>query len=117
MCGAQITGHIGLGGSSNVILRNLKVVGNNCSDSPSDCSSGADAIGVTGGAHHLWFDHLDVSDGSDGNLDITQGSNFVTVSHTKFSYSTKRSDPDTGATARTRASKRRSWSKATSTAA
>jgi pectate lyase len=42
---------------------------------------------VSGGAHHLWFDHLDVSDGSDGNLDITQGSDYVTVSWTKFWYS------------------------------
>lgn len=97
ICGAQIQGHIGLSGSSNVILRNFKVVGNNCSDSPNDCSAGSDAIGVGGGANHLWFDHLDVSDGSDGNLDITQGSDFITVSWTKFSYSSRRTDPQAGA--------------------
>ncbi|MGC4095266.1 MAG: hypothetical protein QM756_46555 [Polyangiaceae bacterium] len=97
VCGAQIKGHLGVSGSSNVIVRNLKVVGNNCADSPADCSSGADAISVNGQAHHVWFDHLDVSDGSDGNLDITQGSDFVTVSWTKFSYSSKRTDPEAGA--------------------
>jgi pectate lyase len=97
ICGAQIRGHIGIGGQSNVILFNLKVVGNNCSDSPQDCSSGADAIGINGGSDHVWVDHLDVSDGSDGNLDITQGSDFITVSWTKFSYSTRRTDPDAGA--------------------
>lgn len=97
VCGAQIKGHIGLSGSANVIIRNLKLVGNNCSDSPQDCSGGADAMTLGGGAKNIWVDHLDISDGSDGNLDITQGSDFVTVSWTKFSYSTKRSDPDAGA--------------------
>src|SRR6185503_7659822 len=76
--------------------RNLKVVGRNCQDAPQDCSAGEDAISVNGGAQHLWFDHLDVSDGSDGNLDITQGSDFVTVSWSKFSYSSMRTDPMAG---------------------
>jgi len=97
VCGAEIHGHLGIGNQSNVIVRNLKMVGNNCSDSPTECKSGADAITVNSGSHHLWFDHLDVSDGSDGNLDITQGSDFVTVSFTKFHYSSKRSDPEAGA--------------------
>jgi pectate lyase len=96
MSGARIAGHIQMGGSVNVIVRNLTVVGNNCTDSPSDCSSGADAITVNKGAHHLWFDHCDVSDGSDGNLDITQASDFITVSWTKFSYSSARTDPEAG---------------------
>jgi pectate lyase len=97
VCGAQIHGHVGLSGSTNVIIRNLKLVGNNCQDSPQDCSGGADAMTLSGGAKNVWIDHLDISDGSDGNLDITQGSDFVTVSWTKFSYSSKRSDPDAGA--------------------
>lgn len=97
VCGAELRGDVHLSGSSNVIFRNLKVVGRNCTDSPSDCSGGEDAISVNGGADHLWFDHLDVSDGSDGNLDITQGSDFVTVSWTKFSYSSMRTDPEAGA--------------------
>jgi pectate lyase len=97
VCGASITGDIHLNGSENVIMRNLKVVGRNCSDSPSDCSDGEDAISVNGGAHHLWFDHLDVSDGSDGNLDMTQGSDFITISWSKFSYSSRRTDPMAGA--------------------
>lgn len=96
VCGAEIHGHIGISGSSNVILRNLTVVGNNCSDSPNDCSAGADAIGIGNGANHLFIDHLDISDGSDGNLDITQGSDFITVSWTKFSYSNRRTDPQAG---------------------
>jgi pectate lyase len=96
ICGAELHGHLDMGVSVNVILRNIKIVGYNCSDSPSECKSGADAISVNDAGHHLWFDHLDISDGSDGNLDITNGSDFVTVSWTKFSYSSKRSDPSSG---------------------
>ena len=98
ICGAEIHGHVDMSSSVNVIFRNLKVVGYNCSDSITECKSGLDAITVVTSAHHLWFDHDDISDGSDGNLDITNGSDFVTVSWTKFSYSTKRTDPVTGST-------------------
>jgi len=102
LCGAEIHGHLGLGGSSNVIIRNIKIVGygvGNCAldpdyDSSVGCSSGNDAVTVNGASHHIWFDHCDISDGTDGNLDITNGSDFVTVSWTKFHY-TPRSD-DTG---------------------
>jgi pectate lyase len=87
LCGAEIDGGIDLSGSANVILRNIKIVGYNCTDSPSDCSGGNDAVHVDVRAGHLWFDHLDISDGSDGNLDITHGSDFVTISWTKFHYS------------------------------
>jgi pectate lyase len=96
LCGAQVTGSLDLGRSSNVIVRNLKVVGYNCTDSPNDCSMGADAVHVET-AQHMWFDHLDVSDGSDGNLDINNSADFVTVSWTKFHYSGLRTDPVAGA--------------------
>jgi pectate lyase len=99
LCGAEIHGHLGLSGSSNVIIRNIKIVGygvGNCAldpdyDSSVGCSSGNDAVTVNSASHHLWFDHCDISDGTDGNLDITNGSDFVTVSWTKFHY-TSRSD-------------------------
>jgi pectate lyase len=93
VCGAVLRGHVHISGSVNVIVRNLRVVGNNCTDSPDDCSAGADAMSITNNAHHIWVDHLDVSDGSDGNLDVNAGSDLVTISWTKFSYSTRRSDP------------------------
>jgi pectate lyase len=91
--GSEFKGHIAMNGSVNVIVRNLKVVGNNCTDNPNDCSGGADAITVQTAAHHLWFDHDDISDGSDGNLDITHASDFITISWTKFHYSGRRTDP------------------------
>jgi pectate lyase len=93
MCGSEVHGHIQMSGSANVIVRNLTVVGYNCTDNPSDCSGGADAITVERQAHHLWFDHDDISDGSDGNLDITHASDFITISWTKFHYSGRRTDP------------------------
>jgi len=97
LCGASLHGHVEMNGSVNVIFRNLTVVGygvGNCALDPSfdptvGCSSGADAISVVGGAQRLWIDHCDISDGTDGNLDITNGSDMVTVSWTKFHYTAR----------------------------
>jgi pectate lyase len=93
LCGAVLQGHLELSGSSNVIVRNLKLVGNNCTDSPTDCSMGADTISVSNASHHVWFDHDDISDGSDGNLDVNQASDLITISWTKFHYTARRTDP------------------------
>jgi pectate lyase len=83
LCGAELDGSLDLSGSSNVIVRNLKIVGPNG-------SSSTDSVHVQGGDKHLWFDHLDISDGDDGNLDITHGCDFITISWTKFHYSGRR---------------------------
>jgi pectate lyase len=99
-CGAEIHGHIELSESVNVIIRNLEIVGfseGDCTldpdfDEGEGCSSGADAISVQRNSHHIWFDHDSVRDGSDGNLDVTNGANFVTVSWTKFSYTPRTDD-------------------------
>ena len=85
--GAEFHGGLKISGQNNVIIRNLKIVGNNCADSPDDCSGGADAVSIGDGSHHVWVDHCDISDGSDGNLDVNGGSDYVTISWTKFSYS------------------------------
>jgi pectate lyase len=95
ICGAEIHGHLGMSGS-NVILRNIKVVGygvGNCAldpdyDSSVGCSSGNDAISIQKGSQ-FWVDHCDISDGTDGNMDITNGANNVTVSWTKFHYTAR----------------------------
>jgi pectate lyase len=88
--GAEVLGHLELAGSANVIVRNLRIIGLNCGDA-AECKHGADAVTMKNGAHHVWFDHCDISDGSDGNLDIVDGSDYVTISWTKFSYSGRRS--------------------------
>lgn len=65
---------------SNLIIRNLKFVG------PGAIDAGAyDLISATG-AKHVWVDHCDFTDGMDGNFDITNSSDFFTVSWCTFSY-------------------------------
>ncbi|MET0792290.1 MAG: hypothetical protein ABW061_12280 [Polyangiaceae bacterium] len=99
VCGAELHGHVGISKSTNVILRNLKIVGyavGDCTKDPSfdatvGCSSGADAVSITSASHHIVVDHCDISDGTDGNLDINAGSDFITISWTKFHY-TPRTD-------------------------
>jgi pectate lyase len=91
---------LGLSKSVNVIVRNLKIVGYGVGDCAKDpafdaavgCSSGADAVSISSQSHHVWFDHCDISDGTDGNLDINAGSDFITISWTKFHYSPRTDD-------------------------
>jgi pectate lyase len=93
-CGAAIQGHLEIRETENIIIRNIEIVGyspGDCAldpgfDAAEGCSSGDDAITVQRNTHHVWFDHVSVRDGSDGNLDVTNGANFVTISWSKFSY-------------------------------
>jgi pectate lyase len=68
--------------SHNIIVRNLKMA--------KIAAGEGDAITVLG-SHHIWIDHCDLSSdpndttsGFDGLVDITHGSQYVTVSWTKF---------------------------------
>jgi pectate lyase len=63
---------------SNVIVRNLRVNG-------ATSEVDGDAVQIYF-AHHVWIDHVEIWDGPDGNLDIVHGSNWVTVSWSKFRY-------------------------------
>ncbi|MBC8071689.1 MAG: pectate lyase [Deltaproteobacteria bacterium] len=80
--GATIHGTLQIDGSArapvaNVIVRNLFIEG----------SQGPDEDTFTMQfARNVWVDHCDIADGADGNLDITHGSSFVTVSWTRFHY-------------------------------
>jgi pectate lyase len=109
LCGAEVHGHVGVSGAVNTIIRNLKIVGygvGNCALDPKfdptvGCSSGDDAMTIQNVSHHIWIDHCDFSDGTDGNLDINSGSDFITVSWTKFHYTLR---ADTGGSDSTGAS-------------
>lgn len=84
--GVLIKGSVVISKVSNVILRNFAIQGNRC-NSYEECKDGDDAVGILNNAHHVWLDHLDISDGQDGNCDITKGADFVTVTWCKFWYS------------------------------
>lgn len=70
-----------ISGCTNIVLRNLKFVGPGSID-----VGGSDLMSSVNGTTHLWVDHCEFTDGQDGNFDITQKSDFVTVSWCKFSY-------------------------------
>ena len=108
-----INGHIVLSSVSQIIIRNLKIAAP-CDVGPvwdptdgatGNWNSAYDAIGVSG-SDHVWIDHnsftdapitddmLPVENGKtkqchDGALDITNASDFVTVSYNNFSSHNK----------------------------
>src|SRR5574344_1674325 len=76
---STIYGGITFKNVSNVIVRNLNMQGVYPNSGPDD------AISVHN-SNHIWFDHLNIWNGTDGNLDITNQSSYVTVSWCKFWY-------------------------------
>lgn len=73
-----------LSGSKNVIIRNLKFQGIGAHDDDDE-----DCLQANHESKNVWIDHVDIYDGHDGNLDITNASDYVTISWTKFSYTNK----------------------------
>ncbi len=77
---AALVGNLNINAVSNVIVQNLHI---------SNPAGVGDGDGVTvENSHHVWIDHCTFSDCYDGQLDITHGSDYVTVSSCKFAYST-----------------------------
>lgn len=77
-----------LGACKNWIIRNLKLVGPGSLDCAGyDLMAIIDSDSGTKFSDHMWIDHCEFVDGMDGNFDITNGSDFVTVSWCKFYYS------------------------------
>lgn len=77
----QNAGVFGISGCQNIIIRNLKFVGPGSVD-----VGGKDLISVASQSKHIWIDHCEFTDGIDGNLDITNNSDFCTVSWCTFKY-------------------------------
>ncbi|ABX06097.1 MAG TPA: hypothetical protein DEF47_09495 [Herpetosiphon sp.] len=86
--GALIQGNVKISGAQNIILQNFAINGNSCS-SYDNCRAGSDALGISN-SHHIWADHLTITNGQDGNFDINNGSDFITVSWSKFGYTTNK---------------------------
>jgi len=78
---ATFIGRLKLSGAtvSNIVFRNLFI---------SD-PFGSDGITIDNGAHHIWVDHCSFFDCSDGEVDITEQADYVTVSWCKFYYITQ----------------------------
>jgi len=74
--GVTLSGSLLIDGQSNVIIQNLRI---DASDADGD------GIGIQG-SDHIWIDHCEIFDAPDGNMDITNGSDYVTVSWNKFHY-------------------------------
>jgi pectate lyase len=89
--GAHVKGGFDLNNVKNVIIRNLIVEGPGAVDNDGGTAGEGrqDAIAVVNESRNIWFDHLSVMDGEDGNTDITKASDFVTISWTKFTYTDK----------------------------
>lgn len=64
--------------TNNVVIRNMDF-----SDCPVDC------VGVETFAHHVWIDHNNFSNPSDGAVDIKRGSDLITVSWNHFQNAIK----------------------------
>lgn len=76
---ALIQGGININTRSNIIVQNMSVQANGFGATPVDAAAARTS-------HHLWFDHVTFSDAGDGLLDLTIGSDFITVSWCKFYY-------------------------------
>ena len=74
------SGVLSVSNKQNIIIRNIKFVGPGSVD-----VGGYDLISFTG-TKNCWIDHCAFSDGMDGNFDITNESDFNTVSWCTFSY-------------------------------
>lgn len=70
----------------NVIIRNIVVKGAGAVD-----KDAGDCMHVQGGSY-VWIDHVEVYDGEDGNLDVINGANYVTISWSKFHYTSASSN-------------------------
>jgi pectate lyase len=70
-----IRGQIYVNNHKNVIIRDLYLA-----DANGDC------VTIINNAHHVWVDHCDISDSTDGLLDMTRQSDYITISWCKFYY-------------------------------
>ncbi len=74
--------------ANNIIIRNMIVQGPGAVD-----VNGVDCITIDGSSTtNVWIDHCDIYDGQDGNLDISNGANFIAITWCKFYYTSASSN-------------------------
>jgi len=66
----------------NLIFRNLSFVGPGSID-----TGGRDLIRIVDSTSHIWIDHCNFLDGMKGHINISQGSDFCTISNCCFEHS------------------------------
>jgi pectate lyase len=74
------SGILSIKNCSNIIIRNVTFKGPGAYD-----VDGRDNLFIANG-HHIWVDHCDFQDAIDGNLDISNGSDLITISWCRFRY-------------------------------
>ena len=82
---AMIRGILKISGESNIIVSNLSIKGFWPMPGSGDCVE-------VRNSHHIWFNHLSLWNSYDGNMDITIGSDYITVSWCKFWYTNNSND-------------------------
>jgi pectate lyase len=87
---ATLRGGIAIRGTPESFVRNV-IVHNLNIDAVTSTIEG-DGIEVRY-AHHVWIDHCEIKDAADGLIDIVRGSDFLTVSRTRFLYTAAAPDP------------------------
>jgi pectate lyase len=76
-----LQGSLNISTKQNIIIRNLIIKYNVYESSPS-----TDGITIINSSHHIWVDHCNILNTPDGLLDVTKGSDYVTVSWCRFYY-------------------------------
>ncbi|MES2850369.1 MAG: T9SS type A sorting domain-containing protein [Bacteroidota bacterium] len=85
--GAKLIGGFDLK-KNNIIIRNMIIQGPGAVD-----VDGVDCITIDGtSTTNVWIDHCDIYDGQDGNLDISNGANYIAVTWCKFYYTSASSN-------------------------
>ncbi len=84
--GAKLLGGFDVKSTSNVIIRNMKIQGPGAVD-----VNGVDCITIDA-ATNVWIDHCEIYDGQDGNLDISNGASYISITWCKFYYTSASSN-------------------------
>lgn len=83
---ATLYGGFRIHNQSNIIISNLNLQGAWPEPrTPDDCLE-------IKGSHHIWLNHLNIWNSFDGNVDITLGSDYITVSWCKMWYTPETDD-------------------------
>lgn len=76
---ATLYGGLNIKNKSNIIISNLNIQGTWPNTGPDD------TITVEN-SHHIWMNHLNIWNSTDGNIDVKLGSDYITVSWCKMWY-------------------------------